>query len=158
MRFLGLDLGDKIIGLAVSDQLGFTAQGVGALKRAGLERDLERLSEYVQNYSVEGFVVGYPKNMNGTIGERALLSEKFAEILRERFVGKPVVLWDERLTTTAAQKVLIEADVRRKKRKGLVDKLAAVLILQGYLDSRGAPRAGSNDGEYMAGEHGRSVQ
>ena len=137
MRFLGLDLGDRNVGVAVSDQLGITAQGVGAFKRAGLERDLEKLSEYLKEYDIGGFVVGYPKNMNGTIGERALLSEQFAAILRERFAGKEVILWDERLSTAAANKALIEADVRREKRKGIVDKLAAVLILQGYLDNCG---------------------
>ncbi|MDR2006882.1 MAG: Holliday junction resolvase RuvX [Acidaminococcales bacterium] len=137
MRFLGLDLGDKIIGVAVSDQLGITAQGVGIIRRAGLEHDLEKLSGYMKEYAADGFVIGYPKNMNGTIGERALLSGQFAALLQERFAGKEVILWDERLTTAAAQKVLIEADVRRRKRKTLVDKLAAVLILQGYLDNRG---------------------
>ncbi|MDR3349253.1 MAG: Holliday junction resolvase RuvX [Acidaminococcales bacterium] len=142
MRFLGIDLGDKLIGVAVSDPLGITAQGVGVIKRAGLEYDLEKLSGYVKEYAADGFVVGYPKNMNGTIGERALLSEQFAAILKEHFAGKEVVLWDERLTTVAAQKVLIEADVRRKKRKTLVDKLAAALILQGYLDNCGIKNSG----------------
>jgi putative Holliday junction resolvase len=150
MRFLGLDLGDKTIGVAVSDPLGITAQGVGVVKRAGLGRDLEKLSGYVNEYAIDGFVLGYPKNMNGTIGERALLSEQFAAVLKERFAGKEVVLWDERLTTAAAQKALIEADVRRKKRKALVDKLAAVLILQGYLDSR---RAGGRARFQAGGGH-----
>ena len=135
MRFLGIDMGDRRIGIAVSDELGLTAQGVTTIYRKKLDIDLECIEQIVCEYSVTGFVVGYPKNMNGTVGERAIGAENFAEILRKKFPDKEVVLWDERLTTMAAQKVLIDADVRRNKRKAVVDKIAAVLILQGYLDS-----------------------
>ncbi len=129
-----MDVGDKTIGIAVSDELGFTAQGVETIRRQGLVKDIARLSELVALYAVTGFVVGYPKNMNGTIGERAQSSEAFASLLEEKFPSKKVVLWDERLTTLAAQKLLIEADIRRSKRRQVIDKLAAVLILQGYLE------------------------
>lgn len=132
---MGLDVGSKTIGLAVSDLLGYTAQGLETIKRAGIKNDLAYIQKITQEYEVSTFVVGYPKNMNGTIGERALKSEDFAKSLMDVFPDKKVILWDERLTTMAAQKVLIEADVRREKRKKVVDKLAAVLILQGYLDS-----------------------
>ena len=135
LRFMGLDVGDKTIGLAVSDLLGYTAQGLETVKRIGTKKDLAYIKQVADEYEVSGFVVGYPKNMNGTIGERAVKSEEFAKALQEVFPAKKVILWDERLTTMAAQKVLIEADVRRDKRKKVVDKLAAVLILQGYLDS-----------------------
>jgi putative Holliday junction resolvase len=131
-----LDVGDKTIGVAVSDALGITAQGLETIRRGALELDLSKLAAHAENYAVGTFVVGYPKNMNGTIGERALLSEEFASCLREKFPGAAVVLWDERLTTAAAQRMLIEAGVRRSGRKKVVDKIAAVLILQGYLDSK----------------------
>ena len=137
MRFLGLDVGKSTIGVAISDELGITAQGVETIKRRGLENDLTRLAQYIEEHDITTFVVGHPKNMNGSIGEQALLSEEFANILKERFAGKAVVLWDERLTTMAAHKLLIQADVKRKNRKKVVDKLAAVLILQGYLDKLG---------------------
>lgn len=135
MRFLGLDVGKSTIGVAMSDALAITAQGIETIKRRSLETDLTKLGRYIDEYQVETIVVGYPKNMNGSIGEQALMSEEFAKVLKERFDGCRIVMWDERLTTMAARKVLIEADVRRKDRKKVVDKLAAVLILQGYLDS-----------------------
>lgn len=135
MRFLGLDIGSKTIGLAVSDLLCYTAQGIDTVRRSGMKNDLEHIKKVVEEYEVSTFVIGYPKNMNGTIGERAIKSEEFAQLLKDIFPDKKIILWDERLTTMAAQKVLIEADVRREKRKKVVDKLAAVLILQGYLDS-----------------------
>ncbi len=135
-RFLGLDFGDKTIGVALSDGLGLTAQGIETIRRQGETKDLARLAALVEENAVTGFVVGLPKNMDGSLGERAQASEKFARFLTERFPGKQVVMWDERLTTVAAQKMLIEADVSRQKRKKVVDKLAAVLILQGYLDSK----------------------
>ncbi|NLM35708.1 MAG: Holliday junction resolvase RuvX [Clostridiales bacterium] len=133
MRILGLDIGEKTIGVAVSDPLGFTAQGVCTIQRKGLNKDLEEIKKYVIQYNCELIVVGLPKNMNGTIGpsgEKVLkLSEKI-----EAYVGVKVDTWDERLTTVAAHKAMLEADLSRNKRKKIVDKLAAMYILQGYLD------------------------
>ncbi|EGQ27620.1 Holliday junction resolvase RuvX [Mammaliicoccus sciuri] len=137
MRIMGLDVGTKTVGIAISDGLGWTAQGIETIKineEEGLF-GLERIEELTKEYEVHEFVVGYPKNMNNTIGPRGQASEQYAESLREKF-GFPVVLWDERLTTMAAERVLIEADVSRKKRKSVIDKMAAVMILQGYLDSK----------------------
>jgi putative Holliday junction resolvase len=132
---MGLDYGDKTIGVAVSDELGWTAQGVEVIRRKSREADRQRLAELVREYGMDEIVVGMPKNMNGTIGPRGEVSQEFAERLREWF-GLPVHLWDERLTTVAAQRTLIEADVSRKKRKGVIDKMAAQFILQGFLDSK----------------------
>jgi putative holliday junction resolvase len=136
MRILGLDLGSKTLGVALSDELGWTAQGIETIKinEEGRDYNLARLSEIMNEHSVEKIVLGMPKNMNGTIGPRAEASQKFAKILTEKF-NVPVILWDERLTTMAAEKMLISADVSRKKRKKVIDKMAAVMILQGYLDS-----------------------
>lgn len=136
MRSMSLDVGTRTIGIAVSDLLGMIAGGVETIKRTSLERDFERLAELVKEYEVDTLVVGYPKNMNGTIGERAQSCEAMAEELRERFTGVQVVLWDERLSTVAAEKVLVDADLRRKKRKKVIDMMAAVVILQNYLDSK----------------------
>ena len=136
MRILGLDLGSKTLGVAVSDELGWTAQGIETIKINEESRDyqLGRLSEIIEQHSVDKIVLGMPKNMNGTIGPRAEASQRFSEILTKKF-NLPVILWDERLTTMAAEKMLISADVSRKKRKQVIDKMAAVMILQGYLDS-----------------------
>jgi len=137
MRIMGLDLGTKTLGVAVSDELAWTAQGVETIKideELG-QFGLERLSEIIQHYRIEEVVVGFPKNMNGTIGPRGEASQRFAEVLRKEF-GLPVVLWDERLSTMAAERMLIAADVSRKKRRKVIDKMAAVMILQSYLDSR----------------------
>ncbi|PSL41249.1 putative Holliday junction resolvase [Planomicrobium soli] len=135
MRTMGLDVGSKTIGVAISDALGWTAQGIETVKinEAIEEYGLERLGELIKQYEVTEVVVGYPKNMNNTIGPRAEASEKFAALLKEAY-AIPVVLWDERLTTSAAEKMLISADVSRKNRKKVIDKMAAVMILQGYLD------------------------
>jgi putative Holliday junction resolvase len=135
MRWLGLDYGDKTIGVAVSDEMGWTAQGLEVIRRTTIERDLTRIREIVQQFQVTLIVVGLPKNMNATIGPRGELCMDFANSLREAF-GLEVVLWDERLTTVAAQRTLLEADVSRKKRKLVVDKLAAAFILQNYIDSK----------------------
>lgn len=135
MRIMGLDYGDKTIGVAVSDELGWTAQGVEVIRRKSREDDRARLAELIREYTMDEIVVGMPKNMNGTIGPRGEASREFADQLTEWF-GLPVHLWDERLTTVAAQRTLIEADVSRKKRKGVIDKMAAQLILQGFLDSK----------------------
>ena len=137
MRVMGLDVGSKTVGIAISDALGWTAQGIETIKideNAG-QFGMSRIQELVTEYAVTSFVVGYPKNMNNSIGPRGEASEKFAEMLKEAF-GLPVMLWDERLTTMAAERMLIEADVSRKKRKTVIDKMAAVVILQGYLDSK----------------------
>ncbi|OEF98913.1 Holliday junction DNA helicase RuvA [Vulcanibacillus modesticaldus] len=136
MRIMGLDVGDKTIGVAMSDQLGWTAQGVEVIKRKKIEMDLVRLREIIDEYQVEEIVVGLPKNMDGTIGPRAEKIMEFAEVLKSTF-NLPLSFWDERLTTISAEKTLIEADISRKKRKQVIDKMAAMLILQGYLDNKG---------------------
>ncbi|MDY5020897.1 MAG: Holliday junction resolvase RuvX [Blautia sp.] len=137
MRILGLDYGSKTVGVAVSDPLGLTAQGVETIWRKDenkLRQTLARIEQLIVEYQVERIVLGYPKNMNNTIGERALKSLEFKEKL-ERRTGLPVVMWDERLTTMEAERALIETGVRREKRKQHLDEMAAVLILQGYMDS-----------------------
>lgn len=134
-RLLGLDVGDKTIGVAVSDELGWTAQGVETIKRQSKEKDFARLQELIAQYQVGAIVVGLPKNMNGTIGPRAELCQSFGKQLQEK-TSLPVHMWDERLTTMAAERMLISADVSRQKRKTVIDKMAATLILQGYLDAK----------------------
>ena len=136
MRCMALDLGSKTIGIAVSDVTGLIAGGVETIRRTSPQRDDQRLTELVQEYEVATLVVGYPKNMNGTVGERAHGCEQFAEHLRALFPCLEVVLLDERLSTVAAEKVLVDADLRRKKRRKVIDMMAAVVILQNYLDSR----------------------
>ena len=137
MKIMGLDVGSKTIGVAISDAFGWTAQGIETVKINESEGEfgIERIKELVQAHNVTEFVVGYPKNMNNTIGPRGEASESSKKLLEDTF-GFPVKLWDERLTTMAAERVLLEADVSRKKRKQVIDKMAAVMILQGYLDSR----------------------
>ncbi|NNU91966.1 Holliday junction resolvase RuvX [Geobacillus sp. NFOSA3] len=137
MRVLGLDLGTKTLGVAVSDELGWTAQGIETIsidEERG-EYGLKRLREIIDEYEVDTIVVGFPKNMNGTVGPRAEASQRFAKLLESEF-SLPVILWDERLSTMAAERMLIAADVSRKKRKQVIDKMAAVVILQSYLDSK----------------------
>ena len=132
MRSMSLDLGSRTIGVAVSDLTGMIANGVETIRRTSPERDFARIGELLNEWEVGEIVLGYPKNMNGTIGERAKLSEAFAEELRSRFADVTVVLWDERLSTVAAERVLIDADMQRK----VIDMMAAVVILQNYLDSK----------------------
>lgn len=137
MRVMGLDYGSKTVGVAVSDALGITAQGVETIERKmenKLRQTLARIEELVKEYEVERIVLGFPKNMNNTIGERAEKSLEFKELL-ERRTGLAVIMWDERLTTIEAERTLMESNVRRENRKKYVDKIAAVFILQGYLDS-----------------------
>ncbi|MGY1464096.1 Holliday junction resolvase RuvX [Bacillus toyonensis] len=137
MRILGLDVGTKTVGVAMSDEMGWTAQGLETIK-INEERGhfgFERISELVKQYNVDKIVVGLPKNMNGTIGPRGEACQQFAENLRE-LLQLDVVMWDERLSTMAAERLLISADVSRKKRKQVIDKMAAVVILQGFLDSK----------------------
>ena len=136
MRLMGLDVGTKTIGVALSDPLGWTAQGLEVIRRKGLERDLQRLAEIIQEYEVHKAVIGLPKNMNGTIGPQAESVLDFVKEFQAK-LGIPVEMWDERLTTVAAQRTLIEADVSRQKRKQVIDKMAAVMILQGFLDRAG---------------------
>ena len=139
MRVMGLDFGSKTVGVSVSDPLGVTAQGVEIIRRTSenkLRQTLARIEELAKEYGVETFVLGFPKNMNNTIGDREEKSLAFKETL-ERRTGIPVVMWDERLTTVEANRTLMESGVRRENRKEYVDKLAAVYILQGYLDSEG---------------------
>lgn len=138
MRIMGLDYGSKTVGVAVCDPLGITAQTVETIVRSEenkLRRTLARIEELVREYEIERIVLGYPKNMNNSRGDRVEKTEAFKESL-ERRTGLSVVLWDERLTTVAADRVLMECGVRREKRKDKVDQIAAALILQGYLDYR----------------------
>ncbi len=134
---MGLDVGSKTVGVAISDALGWTAQGIETVKINEETGDfgIERIKELVKEYAVTEFVVGFPKNMNNTVGPRGEASNNYKKLLEETF-NLPVKLWDERLTTMAAERMLIEADVSRKKRKQVIDKMAAVMILQGYLDSK----------------------
>jgi putative Holliday junction resolvase len=135
MRIMELDYGDKTIGVAVSDEFGWTAQGIEVIRRTTLEKDLLRLRELARQYEVNEIVVGLPKNMNGTIGPRGEMCIAFGETV-EGELSVPIRMWDERLTTVSAERTLIEADVSRKKRKQVIDKMAAALILQNYLDSK----------------------
>jgi len=135
LRIMGLDLGDRRIGVAVSDELGWTAQGVGVVERHRDGRELEEIERLVREREVSEIVVGLPRNMDGSIGPRGEICIAFAEMLRGK-LQLPVHLWDERLTTAAAERTLLEADVSRKKRRQVVDKLAATLILQHYLDTK----------------------
>ena len=140
VRILGLDYGSKTVGAAVSDPLGITAQMAETIVRERedkLRRTLARIEALIEEYKIERIVLGYPKNMNNTLGERAAKTEEFKAAL-ERRTGLPVILWDERLTTVAAERVLMEQGVRREHRKETVDQIAAALILQGYLDSLSA--------------------
>ncbi|WP_430534257.1 Holliday junction resolvase RuvX [Listeria rocourtiae] len=136
MRIMGLDVGSVTVGVAISDELGWTAQGIETItiNERAKQFGYDRVKELAAEYNVQKIVVGWPKNMNNTVGERAEASEKYAEVLENR-TGIPVMLWDERLTTAAAERTLLEADVSRKKRKKVIDKLAAVMILQSYLDA-----------------------
>ena len=133
-RCLGLDVGSATIGVAVSDPFGWTAQGVETIRRKSREADFARLAEIVKQYGAEIFVIGMPLNMDGTKGMRAERTEDFAKELLAAFPEIAQEFWDERLTTVMAERELIAADVSRKKRKQVIDKMAAVVILQGYLD------------------------
>lgn len=134
MRILGLDIGDRTIGVAVSDPLGFTAQGITTIRRKSQDADIKELKNICDEYNVETIVSGLPKNMNGTLGPQSEKVLKFCEVIKEK-IGLPIKMWDERLTTVAAHRAMLEADLSRNKRKKIVDKMAAIYILQGYLDS-----------------------
>lgn len=136
MRILGLDYGTKTVGVAVSDGLGITAQGIETIERKEenkLRKTCARIEELIQEYGVTAIVLGYPKHMNNTLGERAAKTVEFQSML-ERRTGLPVILWDERLSTVSSERVLMESGVRRENRKAVIDKIAAVFILQNYLD------------------------
>ena len=137
MRIMGLDYGTKTVGVAISDALKITAQGIETIERKEenkLRRTCARIEELIKEYDVEKIVLGFPKHMNNDIGERAEKALEFGEMLKRR-TGLEVVMWDERLTTVAAERTLIDSKVRRENRKQYIDKIAAVFILQGYLDS-----------------------
>lgn len=136
MRIMGLDVGSKTIGIALSDPLGWTAQGLTTIRRRNLAADLAALQELVERYGVEELVVGLPRNMNGSLGPQAEAVRAFAGRLAVD-LGLPVHLYDERLTTVAAGRILLEADLSRKRRRQVIDQVAATYILQGYLDRRG---------------------
>ena len=132
-RIMGRDIGDKTIGVAVSDLMGLTAQGVTTIKRVGKKKDIEAIKQIIAEKQVNKIVSGLPKNMNGTVGPQGEKVQKFCELLKEE-TNLPIEFWDERLSTVAAERSLIEGNVRRENRKKVIDMLAAVIILQGYLD------------------------
>lgn len=139
MRIMGLDYGSKTVGVAMSDPLGITAQAVETIWRKDenkLRKTCARIEELINEYEVERIVLGLPKHMNNDLGERAQKALTFGEMVKRR-TGLEVVMWDERLTTVEAERTLIENNVRRENRKQYIDKIAAVFILQGYLDSIG---------------------
>ncbi|MFS0672898.1 Holliday junction resolvase RuvX [Ornithinibacillus sp. 179-J 7C1 HS] len=137
MKIMGLDVGSKTIGVAISDELGWTAQGLTTIKwdETDIHSADNQLKTIIEEHNITKVVIGLPKNMNGSIGERGEASKRFADHI-EKVYNLPTVLWDERLTTMAAERVLLEADVSRKKRKKVIDKMAAMMILQGYLDQK----------------------
>lgn len=136
MRIMGLDFGSKTVGVAISDPLGFTAQGIEIVRRKSenkLRQTLARLEQLIEEYGVEEIVLGFPKNMDNSVGDRGMKSLEFKEMLEQR-MKMPVTMWDERLTTVEADRTMTEGQIRKEERKLYVDKLAAVFILQGYLD------------------------
>jgi putative Holliday junction resolvase len=137
MRIMGLDVGSKTIGVAISDELGITAQGFKTIKRKAMEDDLRELDTIISQFQIEKIVVGLPKNMDGSLGKQAEFVLGWIEDFKNK-IQLPVETWDERLSTVEATKTLLKADLSRKKRKGVIDKLAAVLILQGYLQQIGS--------------------
>ena len=134
-RAMSLDIGDKTIGLAISDPLGLTAQPLDTIRRSIVRDDLRKLGEFISLREVSMLVIGLPKHMNGTEGERCKIVRDFADKIRAAFPAIEIVFWDERLSTVAAERSLLEADLSRAKRKKIIDKMAAVYILQGYLNS-----------------------
>jgi putative Holliday junction resolvase len=138
MRIMGLDMGSHTIGVAVSDELAITAQGLKTIRRKSEREDLKEISSIIAQFNITEIVVGLPKNMDGTLGKQAEIVLRWVKAFQHK-IQLPVVTWDERLSTAGASKVLLEANLSRKKRKKVVDKLAAVLILQGYLDRNRKP-------------------
>ena len=145
MRIMGLDVGSHTIGVAVSDELGITAQGLKTIRRISKEDDLKEVIKIIDQFKIGKIVVGLPKNMNGTLGKQAEMVFQWIKTMKEK-IGLPVATWDERFSTVEASRVLLEADVSRKKRKKAIDKLAAVLILQAYIN-RGRNH---NDGSFLS--------
>ncbi|NMB32751.1 MAG: Holliday junction resolvase RuvX [Clostridium sp.] len=138
MRIMGVDYGDSRIGIALSDPLGWTAQGLETIRwKMDIEVPVERILRLIKEYSIERIIVGFPKNMDGSIGFRGEKTTKFIEILKERIGDIKIIKWDERLTTVAAQRTMHEMGIKSSKKKQVVDQIAAVYILQGYLDSLG---------------------
>ena len=135
VRTMGLDVGTRTIGVAISDALGITAQGLKTLRRKSIEEDSNEIAMIIHQFEIERIVVGLPKNMNGTLGIQAEIVLEWIKLLKDK-IHVSVETWDERLSTVGASRVLLEADLSRRKRKKVIDKLAAVLILQGYLDHR----------------------
>lgn len=133
MRIMGLDIGSHTIGVAISDELGITAQGLKTIRRTSKMGDFEEITDIINEFQIGKIVVGLPKNMNGTLGKQAEMVLEWIKGLKDE-VHLPVETWDERLSTVEASKILLEADISRRKRKKAVDKLAAVIILQGYMD------------------------
>ena len=142
MRTMGLDIGTHTIGVAISDELGITAQGLKTLRRKSMEEDLKEIATIIRQFEIDKIVVGLPKKMDGTLGTQAEIVFQWIEVLKDK-IHVPVVTWDERLSTVGASKVLLEADLSRKKRKKVIDKVAAVLILQGYLERSGRTNNGN---------------
>lgn len=130
---MGLDIGSRTIGVAISDELGITAQGLKTIERKSFETDLRELNGIIRQFEIKKIVVGLPKNMDGTLGKQAAIVFKWIKSIQQR-LALPIVTWDERLSTVGASKILLEADLSRKRRREVIDKIAAVLILQGYLD------------------------
>lgn len=141
MRTMGLDIGTHTIGVAISDELGMTAQGLKTLRRKSMEEDLKEIATIIRQFEIDKIVVGLPKKMDGTLGTQAEIVFQWIEVLKDK-IHVPVVTWDERLSTVGASKILLEADLSRKKRKKVIDKVAAVLILQGYLEQSGRTNNG----------------
>ena len=133
MRIMGLDIGSHKIGIAMSDELGMTAQGLKTIKRRSMEEDLKEINKIIVQFKIGKVVVGLPKNMNGTMGKQAEMVFQWIKASKDK-IQLPVETWDERLSTVQASKILLEADLTRKKRKKVIDKLAAVLILEAYLN------------------------
>lgn len=136
MRIMGLDVGDATIGVAVSDELKLIAQALNTIRRKNIKEDLKAIESIVDEKKISKIVIGFPKNMNNTIGERGKKTIEFSEIVKETFPDLEIELWDERLTTAAAEKTLLEANISRRNRKKVIDKIAAVFILQNYLDAQ----------------------
>ncbi|MFZ5987707.1 MAG: Holliday junction resolvase RuvX [Bacillota bacterium] len=137
MRIMGIDYGDSRIGIAVSDPLGWTAQGVETINwKYDLEVPIKRISELIKQYQIQKLIIGFPKNMNGTVGPRGEKTLEFIDLLKNKIEDMEIIKWDERLTTVAANRTMQEIGVKKSKKKLVVDQIAAVYILQGYLDSQ----------------------
>ena len=145
MRTMGLDIGSHTIGVAVTDELGITAQGLKTIRRKSKEEDLEEIIKIIDQFKIGKIVVGLPKNMNGTLGKQAERVLQWIKAIREK-INLPVVTWDERFSTVEASRVLLEADLSRRKRKKAIDKLAAAIILQGYIEKD----RNKNDGSLLS--------